>query len=160
MNLELSQEETALVLKINSGLPAEVHQRYRELISKRREERLTQDEYDELLRLTDEADFRPTANVDALLATQNQRVLAVVKKNGSRLRALRRWLEGARKELLAGCPILIIDDEADQASVSTAKPDRLPTTINRPIRLTSRQAIPSSPFGRSKRLSRARGATI
>src|SRR5439155_13488398 len=32
------------------------------------------------------------------------------------------------------CPILIIDDEADQASVNTAKPDRLPTTINRLIR--------------------------
>jgi Z1 domain len=85
-------------------------------------------------RLTDETDFRPTANVDALLATQNQRVLAVVKKNGSRLRALKRWLEGARPGLLAGCPILIIDDEADQASVDTAKPDRLPTTINRLIR--------------------------
>jgi hypothetical protein len=85
-------------------------------------------------RLTNEDDFRPTANVDALLATQNQRVLAVVKKNGPRLRALKRWLEGARKELLASCPILIIDDEADQASVNTAKPDRLPTTINRLIR--------------------------
>ena len=39
-------------------------------------------------RLTNEADFRADRNVDALLATQNQRVLAVVKKNGSRLRAL------------------------------------------------------------------------
>jgi Z1 domain len=85
-------------------------------------------------RLTNEDDFRPTANVDALLATQNQRVLAVVKKNGPRLRALKRWLEGARQELLASCPILIIDDEADQASVNTAKPDRLPSTINRLIR--------------------------
>ena len=63
-------------------------------------------------------------NVDALLANQNQRVLAVVKKNGPRLRALKRWLHGARPELLAACPILIIDDEADQASVNTAKPDR------------------------------------
>ncbi len=85
-------------------------------------------------RLTNEDDFRPTANVDALLATQNQRVLAVVKKNGPRLRALKRWLEGARQELLASCPILIVDDEADQASVNTAKPDRLPSTINRLIR--------------------------
>lgn len=85
-------------------------------------------------RLTDETDFRPTANVDALLANQNQRVLTVVKKNGARLRALKRWLEGARPELLARCPILIIDDEADQATVNTAKPERQPTTINRLIR--------------------------
>lgn len=85
-------------------------------------------------RLTNETDFRPTDNVDALLANQNQRVLAVVKKNGSRLRALRKWLRGARPELLAACPILIIDDEADQASVNTAKPDRQPTRINRLIR--------------------------
>ena len=85
-------------------------------------------------RLTNETDFRPTDNVDALLANQSQRVLAVVKKNGSRLRALRNWLRGARPELLAACPILIIDDEADQASVNTAKPDRNPTRINRLIR--------------------------
>ncbi len=85
-------------------------------------------------RLTNESDFRPTDNVDALLATQNQRVLAIVKKNGPRLRALKRWLAGARPELLAACPILIIDDEADQASVNTAKPDRQPSRINGLIR--------------------------
>ena len=85
-------------------------------------------------RLTNETDFRQTDNVDALLANQNQRVLAVVKKNVSRLRALRNWLRGARPELLAACPILIIDDEADQASVNTAKPERQPTRINRLIR--------------------------
>ena len=85
-------------------------------------------------RLTNEADFRATDNVDALLATQNQRVLAIVKKNGPRLRALKRWLAGARPELLAACPILIIDDEADQASVNTAKPDRQPSRINGLIR--------------------------
>lgn len=85
-------------------------------------------------RLTDEGDFRATANVDALLATQDQRVLAIVKKNGSRLRALKKWLFGARAELLARCPVLIIDDEADQASVNTAKLDRQPTLINGLIR--------------------------
>ena len=36
--------------------------------------------------------------------------------------------------MLAACPVLIIDDEADQASVNTAKPDRQPTTINGLIR--------------------------
>ena len=61
-------------------------------------------------------------------------MLAIVKKNGPRLRALKRWLAGARPELLAACPILIIDDEADQASVNTAKPDRQPSRINGLIR--------------------------
>jgi hypothetical protein len=56
-------------------------------------------------RLTNDGDFRPTDNVDALLANQSQRVLAVVKKNGPRLRALKRWLTGARPELgKAGAP--------------------------------------------------------
>lgn len=85
-------------------------------------------------RLTDEQDFRPTANVDALLSTQRQCVLAVVKKNASRLRALRNWLFSARPEVLAACPVLIIDDEADQATVNTAKPDRQPSRINGLIR--------------------------
>lgn len=85
-------------------------------------------------RLTDEQDFRPTANVDALLSTQRQCVLAVVKKNGPRLRALKNWLFAARPEVLAACPVLIIDDEADQATVNTAKPDRQPSRINGLIR--------------------------
>jgi hypothetical protein len=85
-------------------------------------------------RLTNETDFRPPPNVDALLATSDQRVLVIIKKNGPRLRALRKWLRGARPEILAACPILIIDDEADQASVNTARPDREPTRINRLIR--------------------------
>jgi hypothetical protein len=85
-------------------------------------------------RLTDEHDFRPTANVDALLSTQRQCVLAVVKKNGPRLRALKSWLFAARPEVLAACPVLIIDDEADQAPVNTAKPDRQPSRINGLIR--------------------------
>ena len=85
-------------------------------------------------RLTNEDDFKPTDNVDALLTTQNQRVLAIVKKNGPRLRALKKWLFEARPELLSACPVLIIDDEADQATVNTAKPDRQPSTINKLIR--------------------------
>lgn len=85
-------------------------------------------------RLTDEEDFRPTANVDALLSTRRQCVLAVVKKNGYRLEALKKWLFSARPEVLAACPVLIIDDEADQATVNTAKPDRQPSRINGLIR--------------------------
>ena len=50
----LSQDEAQLLLKINEGLPPEVQKRYDELIAKRREESLTPDEYDDLLRLSAE----------------------------------------------------------------------------------------------------------
>lgn len=111
-----------------------IHDALRQQTQDRLNAQLWEPHPDRWNRLTNESDFRPTDNVDALLANQSQRVLAVVKKNGSRLRALRRWLNGARPELLAACPILIIDDEADQASVNTSKPDRQPSTINRLIR--------------------------
>jgi hypothetical protein len=111
-----------------------VHDALRQQTQDRLNSQLWEPHRDLWNRLTNETDFRQTDNVDALLANQNQRVLTVVKKNGSRLRALRDWLRGARPQLLASCPILIIDDEADQASVNTAKPDRQPTRINRLIR--------------------------
>ena len=50
----LPQTEAKLLLKINEGLPPEVQRRYDELVAKRRAESLTPDEYEELLRLTDQ----------------------------------------------------------------------------------------------------------
>lgn len=82
---------------------------------------------------TVEHDFRPDVNVNAFLTGDN-RVLCVVKKNGSRLRHLRGWLEGAQEAVLRNCPTLIIDDEADQASINTARDQNRPSTINRRIR--------------------------
>lgn len=111
-----------------------IHNALRQQTQDRLNAQLWEPHPDRWNRLTNEDDFRPTDNVDALLANQSQRVLAVVKKNGPRLRALDRWLRGARPELLARCPILIIDDEADQASVNTGKPDRQPSRINKLIR--------------------------
>ena len=50
------------------------------------------------------------------------RTLVVVKKNKSRLNHLKTWLEFARdRGQLDRCPVLIIDDEADQASVNGAR---------------------------------------
>lgn len=111
-----------------------IHDALRQQTQDRLNEQLWEQNSNIWHRLTDEEDFRPTANVDALLSTQRQCVLAVVKKNGSRLRALRKWLFSARPEVLAACPVLIIDDEADQATVNTAKPDRQPSRINGLIR--------------------------
>ncbi|MGE2689082.1 Z1 domain-containing protein [Mycolicibacterium pulveris] len=111
-----------------------IHDALRQQTQDRLNEQLWEPLPDKWHRLTNEQDFRPTDNVDALLSTRDQRVLAVVKKNGPRLRALKNWLFAARSEVLAACPVLIIDDEADQATVNTARPDRQPTRINGLIR--------------------------
>jgi hypothetical protein len=63
-------------------------------------------------------DFRPGfANYGALQGSEP--VLLVVKKNGSVLRRLHAWLDAAPEDARRVLPVLIIDDEADQASVDT-----------------------------------------
>jgi Z1 domain len=63
-------------------------------------------------------DFHPGyANHAALQGSQP--VLLVVKKNGPVLRRLLRWLDEAPEEVRRTIPLLVIDDEADQASVDT-----------------------------------------
>jgi hypothetical protein len=63
-------------------------------------------------------DFQPGhANHAALQGSQP--VLLVVKKNGAVLRRLLAWLDGAPIEVKRTLPLLLIDDEADQASVDT-----------------------------------------
>jgi hypothetical protein len=52
----LPQKESELLLRINRGLPDGVAQRYRELIARRRAGVLSPGEYEELLRLTDQAE--------------------------------------------------------------------------------------------------------
>lgn len=66
-------------------------------------------------------DFTAPANAAAYFAKSNrQHVLCVIKKNSAVLRRFNKWLESA-SEYLADCPALIIDDEADQATVATKK---------------------------------------
>ena len=52
----LTEKESELLLAINRGLPADVAERYRTLMSRRREGALTPAERQELLNLTDEAE--------------------------------------------------------------------------------------------------------
>jgi hypothetical protein len=77
-------------------------------------------------RLTDiDSDFRQTKeNAAALLGASDLRFIAVVKKNPARLRRLRDWLDAAGPIQLANCPILLIDDEADQASIDVGPKGR------------------------------------
>src|SRR5690606_3539761 len=64
-------------------------------------------------------DFVPTANAASYFGKSNTtHVLCVVKKNGTVLRKLAEWLQSA-SAYLHDCPAVVIDDEADQATVAT-----------------------------------------
>lgn len=82
-----------------------------------------------------------TQDFDKRIATQlrtqishfNEPVILVLKKNVSILRNLIDWLKNNNYELNT-FPMLLIDDEADHASVNTSKEDADPTATNRRIR--------------------------
>jgi hypothetical protein len=65
-------------------------------------------------------------------------VIVVIKKNRSTLKALNDWLVDFNRDpgqkQIANIPMLFIDDEADNASINTNKPELKPTTTNRLIR--------------------------
>ncbi len=78
-----------------------------------------------------------TANkLSGQLSSINDPVVFVLKKNKSVLEQLESWLRLFNRNPSTGTidsPLLLIDDEADNASVTT-KPGEDPTTINRNIR--------------------------
>lgn len=81
-------------------------------------------------------DFKKaTASRVALgLEALNEPVLFVLKKNVTTLRNLREWLLLNNKYTLQDFPLLLIDDEADHASINTRNADQDPTAINKGIR--------------------------
>lgn len=72
------------------------------------------------------------ANVNSFLTDYaTQKTLCVIKKNTYRMKKLLGWLGGATPNILRSCPVLLVDDEADQASLnSAARPDER-SAINR-----------------------------
>lgn len=69
------------------------------------------------------------------LSGMNAPVLFVLKKNKSVLENLERWLKNsAENGSVVKFPMLLIDDEADNASVNTKKEGEDPSTINACIR--------------------------
>lgn len=80
---------------------------------------------------TAQHDFCETTSSDAVLGSSSMRSIAVVKKNPSRLRRLRNWIRTASATTLKECPILVIDDEADQASIDVGT--KRQSTINKLI---------------------------
>jgi hypothetical protein len=78
---------------------------------------LTKDGYD--------GDFRPGTTGQGVLQG-TQRTILVIKKNASVLRRLIEWIDGRAAPDL---PVLIVDDEADQASINTGG-NRPPLEVN------------------------------
>lgn len=83
------------------------------------------------------SDFTSTALLDKTISPDNQDevTVAVTQKNSVILSNILQWLTENVKALhVADLPALIIDDEADAASINTRKPGEDPTTINHLIR--------------------------
>jgi hypothetical protein len=85
---------------------------------------------------TSETDFKSViANaVGVGLADLKEPVILVIKKHKNTLENLIDWLKFNNPHNLDKYPMLLIDDEADNASVNTSKDPTLATTINRKIR--------------------------
>ncbi len=62
----LSRTESDLLTKINQGVPADLQSRYDGLITKRRGGTISEDEYNELLRLTEEVEDLDARRVEYL----------------------------------------------------------------------------------------------
>lgn len=78
---------------------------------------------------------RNAANAIAMqLDALKEPVVLVLKKNKSTLENLHKWLLGHNRHNLRDFPMLLVDDEADHASINTNKDEKDPTAINLAIR--------------------------
>lgn len=87
------------------------------------------------VRLTNVDDFtdNTTLRLDSL-AQSGRPILVVMKKKPQIMRKLLRWIKKAPEEIRRTVPLLLIDDEADQASTDTSRSGK-PTPTNAHIRL-------------------------
>jgi len=111
---------------MHEGLRRQTQNRLEDQICRQRSEdwvSLTSTTHDFARKTAPKADFFLTDHHD-------HRVLLVVKKNQARLRGLIAWLRSAHPRVLAACPVLVIDDEADQASVNASTDPEGRTRIN------------------------------
>lgn len=103
---------------------------------------------------SDKGDFNAASSRNLGISPETRPWLFVVKKNKTVLERLLRWLrnhvantvdpENPKRKLITHLPLLLIDDEADHASVDTGEqifdsdgvpdPDHNPTAINKQIR--------------------------
>jgi hypothetical protein len=91
-------------------------------------------------------DFTPLANPASFFGSRNKtHVLCVVKKNATVLRKLSTWLKKAGP-YLKDCPTLVVDDEADQATVATKSINPLIRGILETLPKSVYLAYTASPF--------------
>lgn len=69
----LSRAESELLFKINEGMPPDLQTRYNELIAKRQAETLTPEEYEELLRVTQQVEKLQARRVEYLVELARMR---------------------------------------------------------------------------------------
>lgn len=62
----LTADESDLLMKINQGVPDAVQKRYNELIAKRNDKTLTDEEYNELLQLTEKVELLDAKRLEYL----------------------------------------------------------------------------------------------
>lgn len=89
----------------------------------------------------DNGDFKLSTASAATFRLGSDPVVIVIKKNATILRNFLEWvtslnaIEGEDgRPIVEGIPMLLIDDEADSASINTKDKDADPTTVNRLIR--------------------------
>jgi len=75
---------------------------------------------------------RTFAQTRGTIANSNHPFILVIKKNVNSFNNLIAWLKNNNLNL-AQYPFLLVDDEADHASINTNKPELDPTTINKKI---------------------------
>lgn len=81
-----------------------------------------------------------TGNIDKIadtLAGNNNAIVFVIKKNTTSLKKLKNWLVSLNADPVTkkiDQPMVLIDDEADNASINTSGDSENPTVINRMIR--------------------------
>lgn len=83
---------------------------------------------------TSDADFVQPANGGFIMPAEGHAQLIVMKKEGSRLKQLRRTIDRTPATIMKKLKVLLIDDECDQASVNSASGDFDMTRINEEVR--------------------------
>lgn len=93
-----------------------------------------------------DSDFTPPENPASYFGRSNKtHVLCVVKKNATVLRKLSQWINAASNQV-KDCPTLIIDDEADQATVATKSINPLIRAILEKLPKSGYVGYTASPF--------------
>ncbi|MDT3444347.1 Z1 domain-containing protein [Pseudofrankia sp. BMG5.37] len=80
-------------------------------------------------------DFKRTTANSTNIPIGDYPVVLVIKKNRSILTNLKKWFEAADKiQTVRPYPFLVIDDEADNASINTRNSETEPSAVNKAIR--------------------------